>query len=103
LDNLVDTSAALNAVVFNCIWVVQRAGWNESFVRAIYTFRPKNPAVLAFCEAPAHYVFDATPRQQAMGAAVGMGALVELVRRPESGRGRARLREISEEASAAVG
>ncbi len=103
LDRRVNLDAPIDQIVFDLVDEVERGGWNEAFVRAVFAYRPNAPALRAFCEANAKYVFTPTSRQQAMAAAVGMDALVELVRRPDTARGRAHLREVAEESAAALG
>lgn len=103
LDGLVGTAGPFNEVVFAFIQVVQRAGWNERFVRAVYAYRPQNPRLRAFCEAHAGYVFASTSHQQAVNVAARIGELAGRSGKPDAPLVRDRLRAVSDGSAAALG
>jgi hypothetical protein len=86
LDRWVSVNAGFEQVVFNVLDEVERGGWYEVFVRAVYVYRPRHRLILAFCRDHAPYVFTPTPQQQAVNAAVriselfGRGAVPDGVR-----------------------
>jgi hypothetical protein len=100
LERHVQISDPFETVVFHWLELVQRIGWNEDFVRAVYAWRPQNRLVLAFCQAHAQYVFSPTPKQQAVNVVAGISGLGQGM---APGAVRDRLQEVAEQSAATLG
>src|SRR5262245_341886 len=97
LEQLVNPNAAKTIVVSDLIAELKNRGWVEVFVRAVYEERPKNPLVIAFCEARARFVHAPPPAAEEIGRSV-ISTLAEIqtvVGRPDAAPLRKLLHHLS--------